>query len=440
MAVPISPIESVFLNLETDSTRQTIASFCPLEKTPDFELLKRDFQHLLNVFPKLKTKFKKETFWNYWVEDPEFDLNNHLRFISVPHIHSLQQLISEAEKQYQTPLNHKQPLWELLVISNREHHSKSSNNIQDFSAILLKFHHSMVDGLSGLEVLNSLSTVTPQKTLRLVSSRIDTELDPKLPNLLRKVNLWKSFTQLIKDLRTKRGNAGINGVNSSERRISITQIGISELREIKNFFGGSTNDCLLALLAQALRRYALANKVCPTELTAVIPFSTRALSDKYTLGVQISGVGVQLPINQAEFAEQLKQISNQTSTIKKEKSYGVYALATLCLAQFPKKIQQLCSQFYFQNTNFICTNIPLSMKGRYIGGAKVEGNYGLPALMKGHGMGVSLIRLHDKICISFSSDPAIIKNPREIIVHLHQALEEALSQISPEKDSKLHVG
>ena len=83
----------------------------------------------------------------YWVEDPAFDLDFHIRDSAVPPPGDDRQLAETVARIFARPLDRSRPLWELYLI-----HGLSDGRV----AMLSKMHHSMVDGVSGNEILGVL--------------------------------------------------------------------------------------------------------------------------------------------------------------------------------------------------------------------------------------------------------------------------------------------
>src|SRR5215212_62407 len=89
----------------------------------------------------------------YWVEDPDFDLDFHVRESAVPPPGEDRQLAETVARIFARPLDRKRPLWELYLIQGL-----AGGRI----ALLTKIHHSVVDGVSGNEILTMLLDPSPE--------------------------------------------------------------------------------------------------------------------------------------------------------------------------------------------------------------------------------------------------------------------------------------
>ena len=88
----------------------------------------------------------------YWIVDPDFDLDFHIRESAIPPPGSDRQLAETVSRMFARPLDRSRPLWELYLI-----HGLPEGRV----AILTKFHHAAIDGVSGAEILGILFDLTP---------------------------------------------------------------------------------------------------------------------------------------------------------------------------------------------------------------------------------------------------------------------------------------
>ena len=88
----------------------------------------------------------------YWIDDPDFDLDFHLRHIAIPPPGDNEQLAAQVARIIGRPMDRARPLWEVYVIEGLEG--------GDF-AVLMKIHHATIDGASGVEMLTMLLDTDP---------------------------------------------------------------------------------------------------------------------------------------------------------------------------------------------------------------------------------------------------------------------------------------
>ncbi len=94
----------------------------------------------------------------YWIEDPDFDLEYHVRHLALPKPGDWRQLCIQAARIFARPLDLTRPPWEFAVIEgldNVEGVPKGS------FAMVTKVHHAAIDGMSGIDLMEALHTLDP---------------------------------------------------------------------------------------------------------------------------------------------------------------------------------------------------------------------------------------------------------------------------------------
>src|ERR1700742_4654607 len=118
----------------------------------------------------------------YWIEDPDFDLDFHVRESAVPPPGDDRQLAETVSRIFARPLDRRRPLWEFYVI-----HGLPEGRV----ALLSKIHHSVVDGISGNEIMAAL--LDPEPTGRVI--------DPPGPPAAAPAHMPRDSTMLLRGLR-----------------------------------------------------------------------------------------------------------------------------------------------------------------------------------------------------------------------------------------------
>src|SRR3954449_1819156 len=158
----LTSLDAQFLALE--SARQTghvggLAILDP-ETAPGKKIDGADLQRLLEerlpALPPFRWKLAEVPLgldFPYWIEDPDFDLNFHVREIALPPPGNHDQLSEQVSRIMARPLDRSRPLWELYLIHGLE---------KGWSAVLTKIHHAVIDGLSGAEIMGLLLDLSPE--------------------------------------------------------------------------------------------------------------------------------------------------------------------------------------------------------------------------------------------------------------------------------------
>src|SRR5436305_12247080 len=110
----------------------------------------------LHLLPPFRWRLVEVPFgldYPYWVEDPDFDIDFHIREAAIPPPGDDRRLGEVVSRIFARPLDRSHPLWELYLIHGLK---------EDRVAILTKFHHAAIDGVSGAEILGTLFDLTPE--------------------------------------------------------------------------------------------------------------------------------------------------------------------------------------------------------------------------------------------------------------------------------------
>ncbi len=118
--------------------------------------LQRLIDERLPLVPPFRWKLAEVPFgldYGYWIEDPDFDLEFHVREIALAPPGTDAQLADQVARIFSRPLDRSRPLWELYLIHGLP---------RDRVAVMSKIHHAVIDGLSGAEILGALLDLSPE--------------------------------------------------------------------------------------------------------------------------------------------------------------------------------------------------------------------------------------------------------------------------------------
>ena len=87
-----------------------------------------------------------------WVDDPNFNLDYHVRQTALPAPGSEEQLLLLTARIFSQQLDRSKPLWETWLVEGLE-----GNRF----ALISKTHHSLIDGIAGVDLATVLLDLTP---------------------------------------------------------------------------------------------------------------------------------------------------------------------------------------------------------------------------------------------------------------------------------------
>ena len=254
----------------------------------------------------------------YWVSDPDFDLEYHVRHIALPKPGDWRQLWIQVARLVSRPLDLERPLWEFTVVEGLDNLDGIPTGAY---AIVSKIHHCAVDGVSGQEITAAIHDLEPDTPLTdpplvrtdnvptrvelLGRAAVNSIRQPlRVPSLIRETipALGRLAQVASKDdvhLPAVPGRVPVTRFNqkvSPHRVISGKRFDLDDVKAIKNTVPGATiNDAVLTICAGGIRRYLEHHGELPEEsLTAMAPISVRAESEQSDAGNHVAAMVVRL--------------------------------------------------------------------------------------------------------------------------------------------------
>jgi diacylglycerol O-acyltransferase len=412
----------------------------------------------------------------YWVDDPEFDLEFHLREVALPLPGNPQQLGEQVARIHARPLDRTRPLWEMYLI-----HGVNC----DQAAIYSKIHHAAIDGVSGAEILATimdlteeprvvedidwtpgplpgrvellerglLSTVTqPWDLLRTVPRTLPHLADlPGATNVpgiraisdvsaaVAKVVTWGAAASGPAERRELRPpRTPFNGPITAHRRFSFGSLPLADIKRVKNAFGMTVNDVVMALCASALRRWLLDHDALPTvPIVVAVPVSIRTGDRPGSGGNQISVMVAEMPTEVGDPAERLTSVMAAMTNAKRHFQAVPATILQDLSTVIPTALSGLAARQLFKLVtapglpfNLFVSNVPGPQVPLYVAGARVLGLYPVSAVtdMTG-GLNITLFSYDGSIDFGLIACRELVPDVWNLIDYLRDALAELLDLI-----------
>ena len=397
----------------------------------------------------------------YWIEDPYFDIDNHLKHVRIDNNKAVLDGESSCQKTqlinrfFSQTLADDQPLWEMLFI-------ESSANADDEFTVLLKFHHAAVDGMSAEKILSGLlssDTETPlpledhwvsesPSIIRMGSNKIRS-----LYNTPREaVALSKTLSHSIKrslQLRFRdkalqpphffmSPKSPFNDEIQSTRHLSSAHLPLNMIKSIRKVHPDYTiNDLVLAICSGALRKQLITQSKLPkTPLVAMAPVSKRGGSESEQ-GNLISPMLVSLATDIECPVERLEAIHRHTL---KAKEYNREVAMEQIINHLPAWSSAWVTKAYTRLRvankinpvfNLIITNVPGPRCPLYLDGAELKSMEGMAPIVDGMGLTLVVTSYIDTLTVAITSTPEMAAHAPSLITYLHESLDELRLALIP---------
>lgn len=461
----LSGLDSAFLYLETPRTPMHIggiAIYDPSTAPNSFVRFKDILNfiesrlHLAKTFRRKLANVPLSLDFPYWIDDPDFDLEFHVRHIALPQPGDWRQLCIQAARLHSRPVDLSKPLWEFTVI-------EGLNNVPGVPkgsyAIVSKIHHAAIDGVSGVDIANAVHSLDPAGAVSppdrpWIPERTPTSVEllgrAQINTLMTPIRLARTVAKSAPGIARMvgglaRGNfrttigqvprTRFNGQVTTHRVFDGRDFSLAEIKEIRTRLPGATvNDVVVAIVGGALRKYLKDKRELPREsLVCMAPISVRQAGEKNALGNQVSAMTIPIgthipdPFGRLQFVHEEAQNSKSLTNAAGARQMSEYS-------QFmPSTLSGLAARLYVRlglanriapMFNTVITNIPGPPVPLYMNGARLVTQYGLGPVFDGMGIIHPVWSYCGRITISFTSDREMLPDPEVYADCLTEAFEE----------------
>jgi diacylglycerol O-acyltransferase len=450
----IAPMDLSFLLLERPNRPFHMAAMTIFQKPKGQQSsfgprLFEAYRHSQAVKPfnyKLKWLGKDIAAW----ETVEPDMRNHIRQIDLPAPGSMQQFYETVSFLNAGLLDRGHPLWECYIIDGIENGRL---------AVMIKVHHSLIDGEGGLRVMRNFLSDSPRnKTLAgpwmaLASGDKPRRSRPSVSQIQRLQSMLKGLTKLpgdvigvgtdvldlgVQSLNLKPRMASLpftarhtlfnNTAKSAARAYANTELPLADVKAVAKATDTSVNDVVMTIIDDALHHY-LREHQAPTDrpLVAFVPMSLRDESGGGG-GNQVSAELVAMGAPETSLGERLRQI-NRATTNAKAKGRGMQTTSrqayALLLAGSLTMSDTLPWFGKAPSANLVISNMKGPTGQLYLAGAPLVAFLGLPILPPGAGLNVTFASVNKDIGLAIGAAPEAVDDP----FRLAQLIEQAFRRL-----------
>lgn len=451
----MSGSDAIFLATETPTGHMHVGGVTVLDPTGapnfSFDRVEQTLRERIVLAPKFTWKVKEVPFGAdlpVWVDDPHFDVGNHVHRIGLPSPGTMRELADLVGDIMSRPLDRRLPLWEVWLVEGLE---------GGRCACVMKFHHALVDGVSGMGLTELLLDVEPDPPPRELPPAPPPDLSvPSDLELLARagvrmlgapLRIGRYAVQSVvrglamlpyqrrPDVATPIDAPKVpwNGELSPRRALAFSAVPLADVRAVKEHFDVKVNDVVLALTAGAVRRYLRKHDALPDKpLVAAVPISTRQPGDD-AMENRVSNMFVSLATHLDDPAERLQAIYRSTQTSKAMaqalRAHEIRALGdtfspmvlnlasrTIVATHLMQRLPAAC--------NLVVSNVPGPSFPLYICGARLVHMYATGPFLLGMGLNVTVISYLDSVDFGFHADPTLVSDLWFLADGVPEALDE----------------
>jgi diacylglycerol O-acyltransferase len=359
-----------------------------------------------------------------WVRADDYRPEQHVLHYSLPAPGRMEDLLSLVTRAHERPLDRSRPLWEMHVIEGLG---------TDRFALYCKVHHSLVDGVGAMKMMQALFSTSPRTRMDIATVRADASrehhhhgLFHALGDLSRGLRRqYKALPELSR-LLAHMGADALQGKQDvmrlpftaprsifnteldSQRAIMLCELPLSGVRKLARRAGGTVNDVLLAVCGGALRSYLQTQGQLPKQsLVAGMPVSLKSPGDD--VGNRLSYIITPFFTDERDHWRRLQRVVKVTRAAKKElgmvsvtaaEDYYALLMAPTILITMTGNAGRVRPAI-----NAIFSNVPGSPERLYLEGAELQALYPLSIVTDGVGLNITVVSYAGRLCFASISCP-----------------------------------
>jgi diacylglycerol O-acyltransferase len=461
-------MDAAFLSLETPATPMHVGMVMVLDPpegtrslfspSTRYAQMRRVIGQRLHLVGPMRQRALRVPFGLHhpvWVDDPDFELDDHLSRASLPSPGGPAELDAFVATVMSRQLDPDRPLWEMHIVEGLA---------GDRTALIAKMHHAILDGVSGTSVLAAFLDLNPRaRAVPLPTEGWDPEPIPGSAQLLRyaassltrqpgaALSTLQAGVEAMADLGMNnrellgRGETpppgffsaprtSFNGAVSNRKRFASLTVPLEDVKLARQVLECTVNDVFLAGVAGGLQRLLRDRDEEPgAPLVAMVPVSTRPAGEGDQLGNQVSGMLVSLATDIADPVLRLDAIAESTRVAKDQEHLHrgrfVGDLAQIAPPALASRLARAVSGTRLFDRVRPLFNVTVSgVKGPdfplFCAGSRVADMYPVGPIAEGVGLNVTIVSYLDQVHFGLLACRRLIPELHQLALHIDDALGE----------------
>lgn len=469
----LSGLDAAFLYLETPSLHMHVSMAAVFDPSTvpggySFDKVRELVSERLGRAPIFRRRVVEVPFrldHPYWVEDPDFDIDYHMRRAALPSPGGMEELAHFVGDVCSRQLDRAKPLWEMYIVEGL-----ADGRI----AVVTKVHHCTIDGVSGAELLGELFDLEADPALSPAADEAPRAV-PSLPSDLTLIAqsvvaratrplrigrlAWRTGKAFVDVRRVRQGpgegraalplttpRTSLNATITAHRMVAFSTISLEDVKRVKNALGTTVNDVVLAICAGALRRYLDEGDELPEEpLVVTVPVS---VSTEHKSANKVSAMFVSLPCRIDDPVKRLLAIREGTKGAKEEhKALGAEVLLDWAEHATPNVFSAAARAYtrfrmaerHRPIHSLVISNVPGPDFPLYLGGAELVAGFPLGPVMDGAGLNITVMSYRGVLNWGLMACRETVPQVARFAEYIPAALEELLASAGLEQATPVGV-
>ncbi|HEY5662916.1 MAG TPA: wax ester/triacylglycerol synthase family O-acyltransferase [Ilumatobacter sp.] len=469
----LSGLDAAFLYMETPNTYGHVNGLAIYQRpSPEFDpfaAVRQRFGSLIGHLEPLRRRVVEVPFGldhPYWVDDPHFDLDFHVRQIGLAPPGAADQLAEQVARIIGRPMDRNRPLWEVYVIEG----------LGDGRwAMLTKTHHATIDGAAGVIMLKLMTDESADAPWPYEPVAWQGEALPTDAELLRRTvnhlvaNPVKAARLSLRVVRNLADAAGMSSIGQAatrsreliaaaagrseqsealsdqlkriavpltpapptpwnksvgpDRRFAMRSAALANIKRLKDATGGTVNDVVMAICAGALREYLLRHDALPdAPLRAMVPVSIRTGLEEDPWTNRVSSIIAELPtdcddpLERVQRCKEAMQVAkHQLDLVPADAIMQATDATSPVVATAAVRLLARLSDRVNLPINVVISNVPGPREALYFAGAKLDHYIPVSTITNGVGLNITVHSYEQQLDFGLVADRELVPDLWELV-------------------------
>ena len=466
----MSSVDTAWLRMDTPTNLMMIVGVMMFEAPIDIARFKRTLAHRLLRYQRFRQRVVQDASGAYWFDDEHFDIDNHVHSLNLPAPGGKAALQSLAATLASQSLDHNKPLWMMTVVENYDAHGVRG------SAVIVRIHHCIADGISLTGVMYSLADARPDapeegiepdamrraRLRRAARHQADGERD-MLASLYEPLgdaatkalamsgDLWSKYQHMLShpervadaakvaaDVTTELAalallpadsTTSFKGKPSAVKRVAWSEpMPLADVKAVCKVLGVSVNDILLSCCAGAMGAYLRSRGEATegVEVRGMVPVNLRPSGQEHKLGNQFGLVLLTLPVGIENPFVRLYEVKRRMDELKSSYQAMISMGILGAVGLLPRPLQKQVLDIFSTKASAVMTNVPGPQQPLYLAGSLMSQQMFWVPQSGDIGIGVSILSYNNRVQFGLVTDRKFVPEPVNIVDRFLPEFEQLL--------------
>ncbi len=466
----MTSVDTAWLRMDTPTNLMMIVGVMMFDGPMDTARFKRTLTHRLLRYQRFRQRVVQDASGAYWFDDEHFDIDNHVHSLNLPAPGGKAALQSLAASLASQSLDHNKPLWMMTVVEHYDDHGVRG------SAVVVRIHHCIADGISLTGVMYSLADATPdapeegiepdamrrarvRRAARhaaegerdMLASLYEPLGDAATRALAMSGDLWGKYQDVLShpdrvadaakvaaDVTTELAaltllpadsSTSFKGKPSAIKRVAWSEpMPLTDVKAVCKVLGVSVNDILLSCCAGAMGAYlrAKGESTDGVEVRGMIPVNLRPSGQEHKLGNQFGLVLLALPVGIENPFLRLYEIKRRMDELKSSYQAMISMGILGAVGLLPRPLQKQVLDIFSTKASAVMTNVPGPQQALYLAGSLMSQQMFWVPQSGDIGIGISILSYNSRVQFGLVTDRKFVPEPADIVDRFLPEFEQLL--------------